>query len=106
MGADFTSVGWTFPTGSTSTGGLKAVNVFGLARQFNVYYEAQANSSATLRMECAYGSSANTYAIIPGTSTTVSTQASVISFTGPFEWIRPYATARTSNVINVRLMGC
>src|SRR3990167_7421361 len=97
---------WTFSTATTTgAAGLKAFNARGYSERFTALYEAGAGSSATLRLETAMCSSGGTYVPIPGTSTGVSTSASVQQFAGPLEWIRPYATVKSTGALTVTLMG-
>lgn len=97
---------WTFSTAATTgASGLKAVNLFGVSERFTAIYEAGAGSSATLRLETCMGSSGGTYVALPGTSTAVSTSASIQQFAGPLEWIRPYATVKSTGALTVYLRG-
>jgi hypothetical protein len=107
MGAlESASMVWTFSTlASTGAVGLKAFNAQGISERFTVIYEAGTGSSATLRMETAMGSSSATYVPVTGTSTAVSTSVSLQQFAGPLEWIRPYATVKSTGALTVRLMG-
>ncbi len=107
MGAlESASMIWTFSTAaSTGAVGLKAFDAQGVSERFSVIYEAGPGSSATLRMETAMGSSAGTYVPVTGTSTAVSTSVSLQQFAGPLQWIRPYATVKSTGALTVRLMG-
>jgi len=97
---------WTFSTAATTgASGLKAFNASGLSGRFSVIYNAGTGSSATLRMETAMGSSGSAYAPIAGTSTAVSTSASLQQFAGPLEWIRPFATVKSTGALTVTLLG-
>lgn len=98
------SMMWTFSTAaSTGAVGLKAFNARGQSERFTAYMEAGTGSSATVRIETCMGSSAGTYVSLG--STTLSTSAAILQFAGPLEWIRPYATVKSTGALTVRLMG-
>jgi len=102
---DSAHASWTY-IDNTSTGALKARNMFGLSERFSAFYEASAGCTGSIRMEARAGSSAGPYATITGTSTSLSTsQVSLQQFAGPLEWVRPYVTAKTSGTITVTLFG-
>ncbi len=97
---------WTFTTAaSTGAVGLKALNVQGVSERFTAYYEAGAGSSAVVQMQTRAGSSSGAYTLIPGTSTLVSTSAAIQQFAGPLDWVRPYATVKSTGAVTVYLLG-
>ena len=96
---------WTFSTATTTgASGLKAFHADGLSDRYTAFIEAGAGSSATVRIEGRMGSSSGAYADITGT-TTVSTSARFVTFAGPHEWLRPYATVKSTGALTVYLRG-
>jgi hypothetical protein len=86
---------WTL----ASTGAGVAVNAHAMGVSGRVIYSALTGaSSGAVSIETA-GSSAGPFALIPGTSTTVSTSgANTIPFDGPALWIRPYSSNVTGSI--------
>jgi hypothetical protein len=63
-----------------------------------IYTALSGASSGAVALEMG-GSSGGPFGLIPGTSTTVSTNgANVIAFDGPLLWVRPYSSNVTGSI--------
>lgn len=94
---------WAWSTSATTGGSTSAVDVHGNVCEWVCYVRTGPGCTATVDLQSADNSSgpwASEFSTVLGTSASVVKRGS-----GPFGWIRPYVTAKTTGALSFTIYG-